>query len=783
MMTSQHQDVRAQERTAVAYPSDKSRHARRRWLRPDHGVLIIVSLFVILGIIYTLATPVLEASDEFKHYPYVQYVQTHRELPVLDPEVCRESVDACPWLQDGGQPPAYYAVMAAATSWIDTADLSELLWRNKHAFIGDPGQICNKNLMIHQPGQERFPWTGSVLAIHLIRLLTLAFGAGTVILTYHLSRNLFPGRPALALGATASTALNPMFLFVSSSVNNDAMAAFVGNLGLLMIVRIPNRRSQSSNAGWSRGLVLLGVVIGLGVLTKLSLLAMVPLALLVVGVCTWRENARLSVPRRLLLVVGDWAMVSLPVLAISAWWFLRNWRLYGDPTALNAFIAIQGRRPSSPTLADWLGEFGTFRWTYWGLFGAVNVMAPRIVYWFFDLLSLAGLIGFVVWGIRRARSQMTLRDFRVLIPALWAALLFISVLRWTWVYYSFQGRLVFPGIAGISVLMMWGLRQWVPERHCSLLSLGMALILLVIATLSPIVAIRPAYARPSPLTLSQVPENARVEPVRAGGGVQIVGWELSEQTVRPEETNGHVDVVVYWQADAPVDGDYVSFAHLLGRDHELVGEVNRHPACGMVPTSLWESGQVWRDPYRIPVADGAAAPSRLRVEAGLYAPEEGETLATVTVGEAKLAPPESTSDVDHPLSVKLADGITFRGYDLAPTDVRAGETITVTLHWKASEAPSTDYQVFVHLLGDDPEPVAQGDGPPLGGYYPTSMWSAGETLVDPHRLSVPADQAAGSYRLLVGMYDLETMKRLRRSDGGAASIEIPTPVTINLSGK
>jgi hypothetical protein len=260
-----------------------------------------------------------------------------------------------------------------------------------------------------------------------------------------------------------------------------------------------------------------------------------------------------------------------------------------------------------------------------------------------------------------------------------------------------------------------------------------------------------------------------------------VGWEFSEQTVHPEEANSYVDVTVYWQAIAPDGGDYISFARLLGRDHELVGEINRHPACGMVPTGLWEPGQVWRDPYHIPVAVDAVGPSRLRVEAGLYNPRADETLGVVQIGEAKLAPPESAPDVDHPLSVKLVDGITFRGYDLVPTDVGAGETITVTLHWKAREAPSMDYQVFVHLLGDDPKPVAQGDGPPLMGYYPTSMWAAGETLADPHLLSLPADLPAGQYRLLIGMYNLETMKRLPRSDGGAASIEIPTTVTVDLS--
>jgi hypothetical protein len=340
---------------------------------------------------------------------------------------------------------------------------------------------------------------------------------------------------------------------------------------------------------------------------------------------------------------------------------------------------------------------------------------------------------------------------------------------------------VFPGIAGISVLMMLGLRQWVPERYDSPLALGLALILLMIATLPPVVAIPKAYARPDPLKLSQVPETARVEPVKAGGGVQIVGWELDEQTVYPEEDGSYVDVVVYWQAVAPDGEDDISFAHLLGRDHEVVGEVNRHPACGMVPTSLWEPGQIWRDLYRIPVAEDAAAPTRLRVEVGMYSPEEDKTLGSVTVGEVKLAPPESTPDPGHPLNVELADGITLRGYDLAPEAVHAGETITVTLYWRAREAPSRDYQVFVHLLGGDPEPLTQGDGPPLNGYYPTSMWAAGETLVDPHPLSLPTDLPAGSYRLLVGMYNLETMERLPRVDGSAASIEIPVSVTFHSS--
>jgi len=744
-------------------------------------------VYFVLGIIYSLATPVLEASDEFKHYPYVQYVQTHRDLPVLDADTCAwPPPDDCPWLQDGGQPPAYYVLMAALTSWIDTSDLPEVRWVNPHAFIGNPAQVCNKNLIVHLPERERFPWHGSVLAIHLIRFLTLGFGAGTIILTHLLARDLFPDRPALASGAAALTAFNPMFIFVNAAVNNDALAAFVGCLNLLLFVRLVRDGLQGPLSLYRYGLV--GLTVGLFLLTKLSgLAALILLACLLAWVSLRRRSLR---P----LLVGLSIVVGIGAL-LSGWWFLRNWRLYGDPTALNVFVAIQGVRPGVPALHDWLDEFGTFRWAYWGLFGAVNVMAPRWVYTFFDLLSLTGLIGFVAWIVRRRKilhSPFSILHSLWWIPALWAGILFVSVLRWTWIYFSFQGRLIFPAIAGISTLLALGLQECaslatkkLPRRSSVISPFSILIVLLVIACFIPFVSLIPAYTHPEVLTLADVPAGARVEPVDVGGVARVVGWELPLQTV---QTGQDVEVVVYWEALPPAVGEpvepsggpggVVSFARLLGRGYGLVGQINRFPACGMVPTSLWEVGQVWRDPYRIPVAEDASAPSRLRVEVGLYDPEASETLGTVRVGEAKLAPPEVAPPLAHPLAVDLADGVTLRGYDLSATEVAPGEVITLTLYWEARESPSADYQVFVHLLGDGPEPLAQGDGPPLLGDYPTTMWAPGEVVADSHPVTLPADLPPGRYRLLVGMYDLATMARLARLDGGGDSVEIPTAVEV-----
>src|SRR3954471_22954591 len=115
------------------------------------GLILITSLFVALGIIYSLVTPVFEASDEIDHYPVVQHIATTGQLPIQHPGV--ETL----WHQEGSQPPLFYALSAALTFWINTNDLRIVLVRNPHAKLGIPLDPENKNMLIHTPA-ESFPW-------------------------------------------------------------------------------------------------------------------------------------------------------------------------------------------------------------------------------------------------------------------------------------------------------------------------------------------------------------------------------------------------------------------------------------------------------------------------------------------------------------------------------------------------------------------------------------------------------------------------------------------------
>jgi hypothetical protein len=73
--------------------------------------------------------------------------------------------------------------------------------------------------------------------------------------------------------------------------------------------------------------------------------------------------------------------------------------------------------------------------------------------------------------------------------------------------------------------------------------------------------------------------------------------------------------------------------------------------------------------------------------------------------------------------------------------------------------------VFIHLMNNQGELVAQRDALPLGGTVLTSQWSPDEVLTDPYTLALPPDLPQGDYQLEVGMYRPETGERLSAVNG------------------
>ena len=714
----------------------------------------ILILFAVLGVVYSVVVPPFEASDELWHYPMVKYIADHWALPV------QESGVETPWRQEGSQPPLYYALAAAATFWIDTSDMEVVRRLNHHVDNGVATPDGNINLVVHHPAREAFPWRGTILAVHLIRFLSVLMGIAAVYLTYLIAREVLPDRPGLALGATAIHAFTPMYVFISGSVNNDNLVAPLSSLALLMLLRLARQSTWTSRQALLRYLML-GVVLGLAALTKTSSLALTVLTALVVTVRAVRRRSWDE------FLMGGFATL-LPLLVIAGWWFLRNLQLYGDLTGFNLFFEILGTREIPADLAQMWRERYSFAAGYWGNFGGLNVPMPAWVYSVLNTLVVVAALGLLVLLFRqivgsRQRSSTVHcdRSLSIVIVILWGLGVFLPwLLWWASITWSSQGRLVFSAISTWSLLLALGLAGWLPQRWGQWTVGAFALLLLGLSVAAPCVWIKPAYALPEPLTDAQVAAIPYRVEADFGSVMRLLGYDLRTTATEPGE---QVEVTLYWEALAPASRDYTVFVHLLGQGDLLVAQRDTFPGLGQLSTTWLEPGFRWADRYVLQVPNTAYTPDTAQIQAGVYDPTtgarllatgpEGELLGdTVHFGQVQIC--ARPGDVPNPISVNFGDRMALVGYDLDRRVARPGETVTLTLHWRCLRQMDVNYNISAQFVDAGQRKAAQYDSWPLDGAAPTAAWEPGHTLTDTYRLTVYPDAPLGVYDVRVVVYAL-----------------------------
>ena len=119
------------------------------------------------------------------------------------------------------------------------------------------------------------------------------------------------------------------------------------------------------------------------------------------------------------------------------------------------------------------------------------------------------------------------------------------------------------------------------------------------------------------------------------------------------------------------------------------------------------------------------------------------------------------------------------GYTLADETPVTTAPLEVTLVWQAAANDvQRSYTVFVHLLNEQGQIIAQSDSVPARGARPTGGWRAGEYILDRHVLQFNALALPGPARLIVGMYDARSGERVARWPGNADHVELPGEVTL-----
>lgn len=422
-------------------------------------VAVLLAVYLGLGSLFALRTPLWQAPDEPAHYNYVRQLVAG-EWPVIasgdwDQAYLSQVVgarfdpvfDVFILTYEDWQPPLYYLLQAPV-----------------YRLTG-----------------------GSLLAM---RLASVFLGAGVVLLAYLIARRVFNGQVWLALAAAVFIAFLPQHLAILGSVNNDTLAELVIAAALfLLVIPWPDEPPPGRALG-------LGLLIGAAFLTKGTAYLLAPVAGIFMLARYWQ---------RWRPMVRALALVFAPALLLGGLWWARNTVVYDglDFLAREAHDAVVVGQPRT---AEWLAEFGlwgtikrflttTFN-SFWGQFGWMAAPLPGWMYGpllVLTITAVAGLIGLLTErfrhqkpaGVTPAGVQARYLQLLVLLSTFLLTLGLHVLYNLTFVQH--QGRYLFPALIPIATGYAAGLGLWlrplVKRRPWTgyILPLGLAIILLGIS--------------------------------------------------------------------------------------------------------------------------------------------------------------------------------------------------------------------------------------------------------------------------------------------------------------
>lgn len=397
---------------------------------------LVLILLIYAGVASLFATriPAWQVPDEPAHYNYVRQLAQTGQFPVLEPSDWNANFSAPGPEQrnvayetltyEDHQPPLFYVLAAPV-----------------------------------------FNLTGGSLTA--LRLWSVFISLFSLIFAYLAVQTIFPTQAWIAPFVTAFMAFLPQRVHMMAGFNNDSLSEALITLVVLLCVRLilysKNLDTKDSATKTPVSLLIaLGVVSGLGLLTKAQAYLVLPL----IVIALWMARTRI-------------AIIGVPALAmlIGLPWWLRNIGLYGGTDFLGLQrhdVVVAGQLTSAQLIAKvGLGAYlrellqTTFQ-SFWGQFGWMSIPIDRRLYILLLAFTLLSAVLFMVWwvAVRRPTTDdkplpivQRLSSAQSSSLSLLACLTLGAVLAFVWYntkFVQFQGRYLYPGLIGIALMFALG---------------------------------------------------------------------------------------------------------------------------------------------------------------------------------------------------------------------------------------------------------------------------------------------------------------------------------------
>ena len=349
--------------------------------------------FLIRGLFYVSATPLWEGFDEWAHYAVLQSTAAG---PVSREVQASLELAPIPW-QMGGATAALkhdaYWRMPEPERRAREEKLRSLPaeWAREPAQGGERSYEAQQAPLYYWLLTPAYRLTAGLplpTRVWLLRLLSLLIASVVIPLSFLMGRAVLED-DSRGLLVSALVAAYPQLMMTVCHIANDSLAVALGSLFLFALFQWKQRPLST------RWAVASGVLLGLALLTKAFFLALVPPVF--VFAILWARRKGLL-------------LVSL-ALAISAWWYWRNWTLTHSLSG-NQFEAGRGvpgiRLIYLARQIDWLkaADF-TFLSHIW--LGNWSFLVVRS--WMYHVvagIAILAAAGLVVRLVRRPNSRLLL---------------------------------------------------------------------------------------------------------------------------------------------------------------------------------------------------------------------------------------------------------------------------------------------------------------------------------------------------------------------------------------
>lgn len=262
--------------------------------------------------------------------------------------------------------------------------------------------------------------------------------------------------------------------------------------------------------------------------------------------------------------------------------------------------------------------------------------------------------------------------------------------------------------------------------------------------------------------LAEAPAGLRGEITELGGQLAFHGYTVSHNPARA----GEVFLSdLYWEPKTKLKADYHIVVTLMDRFGNVWGQSDAAPFRGLHPTSTWEPNSVLRQRQELKVNPGTP-PGIYHLGLRVYDPASGDALwegvgdSLINLGEIEVVRPDgiiSPRDVRPQVSRDVDFGRQLRllGFDLATHVRRPGDEIPLATYWQALQSLSSDYRLWLRLVGADGRLLAEKTVSPTDADYPTSQWRTRDVLKGQHRIIVPADAPPGIATIVLSVVDAD----------------------------